>query len=183
MIHFEEGEKIIKVLRRHPLVMLPLILGNTLAVFAPLVIFSFFELQNFIDYRLESFIMDFVSDWGMFAYAIWLLWLWTFLFIEWTDYYLDFWVITDKRIIDVEQNGFFRREVTSFRYEQIQDITVETRGLVETFFKFGDLQVQTAGHERKMIIKDASYPEDARSLILRLAEKARSIQNQPHIQQ
>lgn len=183
MISFEEGEQVIKVLRRHWFVMLPLIFGTIFAAIVPWVAFRFLQYQALLDQNLVINLNNFVSEWGVFAYSIWFLWLWTFFFVEWTDYYLDFWVITNERIIDVEQKGFFHREVTSFHYGQIQDITVETRGLIETLFKFGTLHVQTAGHSRQIIIKDASHPEDARSLILRLAEKARSTQNQPHIQQ
>jgi len=123
-------------------------------------------------------IQNFVLRWNVFGYSIWLLLLWIMFFIEWTDYYLDLWVITDSRILDVEQKGFFHREVTSFNYSQIQDITVETRGLIETFFKFGTLHIQTAGHNREIVIRDASRPEEARSLILRLQEKSGAMPNQ-----
>jgi uncharacterized membrane protein YdbT with pleckstrin-like domain len=174
MIHFEEGEKTIKVLRRHWFVMLPMILGNVVAAALPVIFFNIISSGSFLEWNVPSFLNSLTFEWSVFAYSIWLLWLWTLFFIEWTDYYLDFWVITDRRIIDVEQKGFFHREVTSFRYKQIQDITVETRGILETIFKFGDLQIQTAGHERKIVIKNASFPEDARSLILRAAEKERS---------
>ncbi|MEY2703032.1 MAG: hypothetical protein RLY43_1670, partial [Bacteroidota bacterium] len=129
------------------------------------------------DANLIQIIQKFFTEWKVFGYSLWLLVLWVIFFIEWTDYYLDFWIITNRRIIDVEQNGFFHREITSFRFEQIQDITVETRGLIETFFKFGTLQIQTAGHSRDIIIRDAHYPEDARSLILRLSEKSKSIKD------
>lgn len=115
---------------------------------------------------------NFLEKWATLGYSLWLLILWTFFFIEWTDYYLDIWIITNKRIIDVEQKGFFHREVTSFNYNQIQDITVETHGLLETFLKFGTLHIQTAGHNRNIIIKDAHYPEEARSLILGLQQKS-----------
>lgn len=176
MVNFEEGEKIIKVVRRHYLVIVPIITTLMLIALAPLI-FYLLIVSDFVslDQNIKMIIEDFFMKWKTFGYSLWLLLLWIIFFIEWTDYYLDLWVITDRRIIDVEQKGFFRREVTSFRYEQIQDITVETRGLIETLFKFGTLHIQTAGHNREIIIRDAHYPEEARTLILRLSEKLKAI--------
>jgi len=179
MITFEEGEQIVKIVRRHYLVIIPMIVTLMLAALAPLFAYLFL-VSDFLslDQGIKISIESFFSEWKVFSYSLWLLVLWVIFFIEWTDYYLDLWVITDKRIIDVEQNGFFNREVTSFNFEQIQDITVETRGLIETFFKFGTLQIQTAGHSRDITIRDAHYPEDARSLILRLSQKSKARTNQ-----
>lgn len=154
MIKFEEGEKIIHIARRHWFVMLGVILFIAVLALAPLIFLKFFPIAQ-------------ILEWFGFIYPLWLLLLWTFLFVEWTDYYLDVWIITNRRIIDVEQKGFFNREITSFGYNQVQDITVETKGLIETIFKFGLLHVQTAGHSRDIIIPHADKPEEVRSIILR----------------
>lgn len=179
MITFEKGEQIVKIVRRHYLVIIPMIITLMVVALAPLVLFLFIT-SGFIplDESVIKIIERFFLEWKVFGYSLWLLLLWVIFFIEWTDYYLDLWIITNRRIVDVEQKGFFHREITSFRFEQIQDITVETHGLIETFFKFGILQIQTAGHSRDIIIRDAHYPEEARSLILRLSEKSRAIPNQ-----
>lgn len=179
MFTLEREEKIIRVVRRHFFVILPMMLMIFFAAFVPLILYQFI-ISGYIPFgpNFIDAVKVFVSKWEVFGYALWLLLLWIIFFIEWTDYYLDLWVITDKRIIDVEQKGFFHREVTSFLYGQIQDITVETRGLIETFFKFGTLHIQTAGHDREIVIRDAHCPEEARSLILGLQEKSKSTQNQ-----
>ncbi|TSC60952.1 MAG: hypothetical protein G01um1014107_180 [Parcubacteria group bacterium Gr01-1014_107] len=107
-----------------------------------------------------------------FFYFLWLLGLWVALFIKWTDYYLDCWYITPKRIIDVEQKGLFRREVIELRFEKIQDATVEISGLIPTLLNFGDIHVQTAGAGREIILKDADNPAEAKKTISLLHEKA-----------
>ena len=174
MWKLDEGENIIKVLRRHYWVMLPFTIGLLILSIFPLLFFYFIssDLLPLDDILRQGFI-DFINNWGLkvFAYSVYLILLWVFFFIEWTDYYLDVWVVTDKRIVDIEQKGFFHREITSFNYEQIQDITIETRGFIETLFKFGTLHVQTAGIGRDIIIKDAASPENARLIILNLQRK------------
>jgi len=176
MFKLEDKEIIIKVIRRHYLVMVPMILTLLLLTLLPLFIYVLL-VSDFLllDQNVKMTIETFFSEWKVFGYSLWLLLLWIIFFIEWTDYYLDLWIITDKRIIDVEQKGFFRREVTSFSFGQIQDITVETSGFVETFFKYGTLHIQTAGHNREIIIRDAYLPEEARTLVLRLQEKLKAI--------
>ena len=167
VIKFEDGEKIMKVVRKHYFVLLPAVFMLLVLAFAPYIMHAFFTSSIFnMGEAVASNMGAWVERWKVFAYSIWLLILWIIFFIEWTNYYLDLWIITDKRILDVEQHGFFNREVTSFRFEQIQDITVETKGIIETVFHYGTLHIETAGHDRDIIIKDAHNPEDARSLIL-----------------
>ena len=168
-MELENGEKIIKILRRHIVVLLPMILILILLAMAPIVLYflitsDFFVLNSFYINLLNQFL----DNWGIFIYSVFLIFIWIAFFIEWTDYYLDLWIVTNKRIIDVEQKGFFHREVTSFKFEQIQDITTETRGVLETFLKYGTLHIQTAGHDRQIVIKDAQDPEEAKRLILGL---------------
>ncbi|MFA6269934.1 MAG: PH domain-containing protein [Candidatus Paceibacterota bacterium] len=176
MIQFENGEKIVKIVRRHYFVIMPMVFLMVLLALAPMIVINLLS-SGFLplDEGIKNMVEVLVSKWKVFGYSLWLLLLWILFFIEWTDYYLDLWVITDRRIVDVDQRGFFHREVTSFKFEQIQDITVETKGLVETFFKFGTLHIQTAGHNREIVIRDAHLPEDARTLILQLSEKLKSI--------
>ncbi len=168
MINFEPNEKILKVVRRHYFVITPTIIGLLMLALLPIFIY-FIVTSSLLSFPVEvkSLIAALVDKWGIFAYSLWILTLWIIFFIEWTDFYLDLWIISDKRVIDMEQKGFFHREVTSFTYDQIQDITVETRGLIETLLKFGTLHIQTAGHLRDIKIRDAYNPEEARSLILR----------------
>ena len=169
----EEGEKIIKILRRHYVVLIPIFLVLVFMALAPIIIYLFLN-SDFgnLNENLVSVLNNFIDTWGLFAYSVFLSILWIIFFIEWTDYHLDLWVITDRRIIDAEQKGFFHREVTSFRFEQIQDITTETKGILETFLKYGDLHIQTAGHLREIFIKDADMPEEAKNLILSLQHKS-----------
>ena len=169
-----EGEKLVKVVRRHYLVMAPIVLILLLAAFLPSIFYyvltsHFLPLDQNIKITSVALILQF-TEWKIFGYSIWLLILWMIFFVEWTDYYLDMLVVTNKRIVDVDQKGFFNREVTNFLYAQIQDITVDTDGFLKTILKFGNLHIQTAGHNHEIVVNSASNPEEVRSLILKLQE-------------
>jgi len=168
MIRLESNEKKLKIIRRHFLVLAPLVIFIVVAAVAPYVLYVLISSDFFAANPEFLPLINAISDWKTFGYSIWLLLLWIIFFVEWTDYYLDMLVVTNKRLIDIEQKGFFNREITSFFFAQIQDITVETRGVVRTLFHFGDLHIQTAGHSHEIIVKDAAYPEMARNLILNL---------------
>ena len=97
--------------------------------------------------------------------VLWSLLIWFKLFSIWMDYYLDKWVITTKRIVSVAQKGFFRRQVSSFRIDKIQDISTEVDGLVETFLNYGDIKVQTAGEFGDFTITNVPAPTTLKELI------------------
>ncbi len=89
------------------------------------------------------------------------------LFLLWMDYYLDMWIITDRRIIDIDQRGLFDREVSEIPLDHIQDVTIEVRGLIETFLKFGTIRIQTAG-EREFLIETIPHLDEVKTAILKI---------------
>jgi hypothetical protein len=104
----------------------------------------------------------------LFVYAVWLMALWMSFFIQWTNYYLDVWYVTEKRIIDVEQKRLFHRSVSSLRFDKIQDISIEVRGLIDTFFDIGNIRVQTAAeNSADFVMLHAGSPDRVRNLIFR----------------
>ncbi len=102
-----------------------------------------------------------------FVTSVWLLLIWIILFTIWTNYYLDVWIVTDKRIVNVNQVRLFKRDTSTLRIERVQDIKVETHGIFATLLRFGNLQVQTAGPEASFyLIEGISRPSDVRNMIL-----------------
>ncbi|KKQ77632.1 MAG: hypothetical protein UT00_C0008G0004 [Parcubacteria group bacterium GW2011_GWA1_38_7] len=83
-------------------------------------------------------------------------------------YTLDVWIVTNRRIIDSAQHGFFNRTISELHLTRIQDISVETRGFVQTILHFGDLQVQTAGTEEKFKFHQIPHPEKVKDEIMKL---------------
>jgi uncharacterized membrane protein YdbT with pleckstrin-like domain len=105
-------------------------------------------------------------------YFLWVSIIWIMFFFRWTDYYLDTWIITNKRVIEIEHKGMWHRDVASLRYESIQDVSIEIDGVLQTLLGIGDLYVQTAGTEKEFIYKNAANPEKIKQLISRLQSVA-----------
>lgn len=160
------NEKIIKILRKDIFILLvKLILGAVLIglpLLVGLIMLSLYPnlLQGEISY---PFIALAVSGYGLF--------IWLFFFFSFIDYYLDIWIITDERIIDVKQEGFFSRTVSELKLFQIQDVTSELKGFFEFIFRYGDVYVQTAGEVQRFVFSQISNPEEVRDIIIKLAER------------
>lgn len=91
-------------------------------------------------------------------------------FIIWADFYLDMWIITTKRVLDIEQEGLFSRSVSEFMLNNVQDVSVSIAGFFPTVFKYGDITVQTAG-ESSFSIRDIPHPERIKDTIMECHKK------------
>jgi hypothetical protein len=98
------------------------------------------------------------------------MFFWLILFIVWIDYYLDVWIVTNKRIINIEQLGLFRREISELDHVKIQDVTSEVKGLIPTLFNYGYIYVQTAGEKERFVFKQVPDPVRVRNIIMELQQ-------------
>jgi membrane protein YdbS with pleckstrin-like domain len=99
--------------------------------------------------------------------------LWMKFFAAWTDHWLDAWVVTNKRVIDIEQHGFFRRDVSSYPLDRIQDVTFNVSGLIAMWLKFGDVRVQTASITDTLMMKQVPFPGDVKEQVITAIEELR----------
>lgn len=105
------------------------------------------------------------------AAALYYLFLWILMYGYWLDYYLDMFIITDKRIVDIEQAGLFGRTVAEERLYRIQDVTSDAQGIMATTLHYGNVYVQTAGKTERFIFENVSHPENVARTILELTDK------------
>lgn len=108
----------------------------------------------------------------IFLSSAWLLLIWIVFFSIWTNYYLDILIITNKRVLDIDQKGLFSREISTFGLDRIQDVTTEVYGIIATFLDFGNIHIQTAGEGRDFAAKSVPHPSDIRQQIMRAQENA-----------
>jgi len=155
MIKLDKNEKVILEARKHWFILFTETFFLIFLLLFPLFIFIGIKILNIQQY------IKFIGD-GTFLsimfIAIWFLFIWIIFFVIWTNYYLDILIVTNKRIIDIEQKGLFSREVSTFRLDRIQDITIEVRGILATLLDFGDVHIQTAGEKRDFVAKGAPHP-------------------------
>ena len=104
--------------------------------------------------------------------------LWLFFLSNFVDYYLDAWIVTDDRILNVEQHGLFSRTISELDLVKIQDVTSEVKGFFPYLFNFGDVFIQTAGETRRFQFEQVPRPHEIRKHILGLVEEDRKRQGE-----
>lgn len=161
MFSLEENEKTIKTFRKHWFVMFLevfLFVGVAAAPIAALAV------------TWMSLGVEMIPPMGkIFTVLIitWLLFLWIGFFIVYTNYYLDVWMLTNRRLVDIDQKNLFRREVSTVRIENIEDVTVEVAGLFPSLLGYGNLHVQSAAANKEFTIHNVANPNHVKELILR----------------
>ena len=84
------------------------------------------------------------------------------------DYILDIWIISDQRIIDVRQKGLFSHDTSEVKFSRIQDISTDMSGVLQTFFKYGTVTVQTASDQDKLFFEQVPNPEQIRDMLMKM---------------
>lgn len=155
----EEGEEVILLLRCHSFTIIsPICLIFALALVPIMLWFSVF--QTYIGTSAASLFL--------FVSSLWYLILWAFLFYFTTLYALNTVILTDRRLIDNVQEGFFKRRVSELNTYRVQDVTTSINGVIKTFLNFGDIVVQTAASEREFVFRNIANPEDIKDKIMKV---------------
>lgn len=163
------NEKVLYVIRRHSILLLVPFITLTLFALAPLFLYFFImpgEIPELTDPALQPLFW--------LVYTIYCGFLWISGFIVWMDYYLDVWIITPERLIDIEQKGPFSRTVSEVDLRRIQDISSSTHGLWATFFGLGDIHLQTAAEASKFTMESIPCPVRTRRSIIDLVHQAQA---------
>lgn len=98
----------------------------------------------------------FVQDSASFATAMTFLFVYELFallygFISLLNEELDLFIITNKRVIDVDQINFIQRKVSDMPIVNIQDVSYECKGLLGTLLTYGTIHVTTAAGDSSNI--------------------------------
>lgn len=177
MIEIPQGDTIKATRRKHWLMLLIPLIPLLLLAPLPLVLYAWLAHATFSLGTTSITFPGSISFLG-FASSAWLLLLCMRAGHLFTDYYLDIWTLTNNHLVGTDQRTLFHRHSAIVRIERIQDITVEVNGIIETFFEFGDLHVQSAGQSREFVMRGVADPHPFREMILH--EQQELVRNSPH---
>jgi uncharacterized membrane protein YdbT with pleckstrin-like domain len=165
-IQLDTDETVLIQVRKHWFVLAVQLCGVVIIALLPTTLYFMLTQIELID----TAFLDAYTDLLLTLFAAWLLIMWMVLFSVWTNYYLDVWTVTSKRLIAVDQRGLFNRNTGSFRLERLQDINISIRGLLATFLDYGDLQAETASEDRGFVARNVPHPQELKALILTAAD-------------
>lgn len=104
------------------------------------------------------------------ATQVYIMFLALSLFIIIVLYYLNLHIITNIRIVDIDQEGLFHHVISELHIEKIEDVTSQTSGILSNVFGFGTVLIQTAGTTERFEFQNVPYPDKLVKIILDLYE-------------
>jgi hypothetical protein len=162
----QDDEHVLHIARRHWMhLWLRTLLWSILAL-APVVVLPWllFSVMSVSGTAAQVF-------WGIAA--LWLLFWIVKIALNWYQYRHDVWVVTNQRIVDVMRPTPLGLKVSSADLVNIQDMTVERRGILQTGLNFGDIHCDTAGQTRDFLLSGVPNPTDLQLLIDRERDRER----------
>jgi membrane protein YdbS with pleckstrin-like domain len=165
-VNEDPEEKVILLLRRHPITNFHWILISFFLLIAPafISVFSFFE--------------SLPGDYQTFFFALWYLITFGFMFEKFINWYFNVKIVTDERIIDVDFTNLLFREVSDANIDQIQEVSVEMGGAIRTFFNYGEVLIQTAAELPQIEFEAVPYPDKVAKVLreLRVEEETEKLE-------
>lgn len=151
------GEKVEMVIRRH------------------WIIFAFLGFYFFLWFILTIMTFSFGGWWFIPLISMILFWMvyLLFLYIDWINHELDLFVVTNNRIIGVDQISFLNRTVSEANLWQIQEVNSKTKGILANLLNFGTLWVQTAWSTQTMTMDYAPRCMSCQRKVLNMVDSYR----------
>ncbi len=162
IVKLKEGESVLRIVRHYGITYVP---KGAVAFF--LIAAPFFFLIPLVSLR----------TYGLIAFAVSVtvgMLLGARLMYEW---YWNTFIITTRRVIDIDQKGFFSRTVSEAPYEKVQDVSFTIAGVFGTLLRYGTVVIQTAGAQINLELTRVRNPKDTHHLITETASALQSESN------
>ena len=161
-------EKIKGIFRRHWVTLFSLFAILAIIIILPIASYIFLSLTDSSVLQSNTAMVLLVL--GSSAFFLFVI---LFLYQHFLDHWLDIWIVTNRRILNIEQKGLFARTISELRLYRVQDVTSEVHGFTRSLLNFGMVYIQTAGEKERFTFEDVVNPNEVSKLILTLAEMDR----------
>ena len=157
-------EKILLLLRAHPITNLSWIIPATLVFFVPFLISWILLFLNLnIPPIPESFVIVFL----IINYLLVL----TITFEGFLYWYFNVYIVTDKNIVDVDFHSLLFKNIDIAPLRNVEDVSSSMGGILSSIFHYGHVFVQTAGAAKNIDFIDVPKPHKVADFILDEAHK------------
>ena len=161
----EPGEHVVKELRKHWFIFLAELLPYAILAVVPFALPKLLVLAPPLAKYAAAF--TYQTPLMRAILGVWLLVWWTSAWGCFTRYFLNAWILTNMRIVNIKQRRYFSREVSSLFLTRVQDVTTDVTGVLPSLLGIGDIKVQTAAEDVEFVMHGIPRPEQMRDIILR----------------
>ena len=136
----QKSDEIIKIIiRKHWIIYLFFAFKFSMVLVLPLTIMIFLTVSSIIPANYASIIWAFFLLYFLFGYLI--------IFIEWLNEELDTVIITDERIINVDQISFLHRSIAETSLAHLSDVRGRQKGIWADIFNYGLVEMQSGADQ------------------------------------
>lgn len=82
-------------------------------------------------------------------------------------------IVTDQRVIDISQRGFFDQTTTEVELKDIEEVNFRVKGFWSTVFRFGTVYLRTAGERADLAFRRVHRPIELYRLLNELIKICR----------
>ena len=137
----ERKENLYFLLRRHPITNLGWMLFSIL-----LIVFPLASMIYFTNAEIDTF-KYLPSQYQLVLVILWYMLTMLYTFESFLIWYFNVYIITNKRVIDVDFRGFWGKRISEASLANIEDVTYETSKFFHIVFDYGSIFVQTAAEK------------------------------------
>lgn len=162
----DSEEKIVLLLRRHPITNVRWIIAALLMSVAPLVVSIFIDISTIpVAFQIIG-----IMFWYLITTA--------YIFEQFLSWFFNVYIVTDERVFDVDFVNLVYREITDAALDQIQDVTVRVGSVIRTLFDYGDISIQTAAEMPELEFEAVPHPDKVAQILreLRVEEEQEKLE-------
>jgi hypothetical protein len=149
----EKEEKIILLLRQHPIINLKWIAGTIVLVFIPTLV------------RFFNIFSDLPTGVELVVTLAWYLVTMAYALENFLSWYFNVYFVTDERVVDVDFYNLIDKRVSEAGLDKIQDVSYTTAGVLGTILNYGHVFIQTAAEVSEFQFESVPSPEKVVKII------------------
>lgn len=147
------NEEVVLISRQHPFVLFPAFLLVAGILLLPLLAFTVLLLSELlIGFSVVCLVVAIIIGWR-----------------AWHSWNSSLMLLTDQRVVVLNQHGLFQREFTECSLFSIQQVSHKVKGILQTTLGFGTIFIYTAGSHEPFGIPNVPDPYDIQQEIQKLA--------------
>ena len=160
----DPGEKILLLLRAHPITNLKWIISAVLLFFGP---FFIPIVLRFLNLDLSTIPQTFAIVFLIINYLVVLI----IAFEGFLYWYFNVYIVTEKNIVDVDFHSLLFKNIDVAPLRNIEDTASSMGGILNSIFHYGNVFIQTAGAAKNIDFHAVPRPHHVADFILDEAHK------------
>ena len=134
-----------------------------------LLIFTFVPIMGMLFFTADT--SSNIKYMTYFFSLIYMAYFFLIVFIRWLNEMLDVLIVTNQRLISIEQVNIFQNAASETNLPMIQDVKGRKKGIWGGLLHFGDMEIQTAAEKIQFKIQDVTNPYTKAKAILNIRDE------------